>query len=69
MAKQSPIDTDFVRELALLVAETGLSEIEVEKGDLKIRVARTLTVSVTDFSHRGRSSARSPARFTVSVLA
>lgn len=45
MAKQSPIDTDFVRELALLVAETGLSEIEVEKGDLKIRVARTLTVA------------------------
>lgn len=45
MAKQSPIDTDFVRELALLVAETGLSEIEVEKGDLKVRVVRTLTVA------------------------
>ncbi|WP_342362712.1 acetyl-CoA carboxylase biotin carboxyl carrier protein [Terrarubrum flagellatum] len=45
MAKQSPIDTEFVRELALLVSETGLSEIEVEKGDLKIRVARTVTVA------------------------
>ncbi|MBN9061228.1 MAG: acetyl-CoA carboxylase, biotin carboxyl carrier protein [Rhizobiales bacterium 65-9] len=42
MARQSPIDTDFVRELALLVAETGLSEIEVEKGDLKVRVARAV---------------------------
>lgn len=43
MAKNSPIDTDFIRELATLVGETGLSEIEVEKGDLKIRVSRTLT--------------------------
>lgn len=45
MAKQSPIDPDFVRELASLVTETGLSEIEVEKGDLRIRVARTITVA------------------------
>ncbi|MGL4495726.1 MAG: acetyl-CoA carboxylase biotin carboxyl carrier protein [Beijerinckiaceae bacterium] len=45
MAKNAPIDTDFIRELAALVGETGLSEIEVEKGDLKIRVARTLTAA------------------------
>lgn len=45
MAKQSPIDPDFVRELASLVTETGLSEIEVEKGDLRIRVARTITAA------------------------
>ncbi|MGL4325833.1 MAG: acetyl-CoA carboxylase biotin carboxyl carrier protein [Beijerinckiaceae bacterium] len=45
MAKNSPIDTDFIRELAALVGETGLSEIEVEKGDLKIRVARTITAA------------------------
>jgi acetyl-CoA carboxylase biotin carboxyl carrier protein len=31
-----------VRELANLVTETGLSEIEVEKGDLRIRVVRRL---------------------------
>lgn len=47
MAKNAPIDTDFIRELAALVSETGLSEIEVEKGDLKIRVARALTVMAT----------------------
>lgn len=47
MAKNAPIDTDFIRELAALVSETGLSEIEVEKGDLKIRVARALTVTAT----------------------
>ena len=34
------VDTALVRELAELLAETGLSEIEVEDGDRKIRVAR-----------------------------
>jgi len=41
---KKPFDTDFIRELALLVAETDLSEIEVEQGDLRIRVARTVQV-------------------------
>jgi len=36
------IDSKLVRELAELLSETGLSEIEVEDGDRKIRVARTL---------------------------
>ena len=47
MAKASPFDPDLVRELATLLAETDLTEIVVEKGDLRIRVARTLTASVT----------------------
>lgn len=34
------VDTSLVRELAELLAETGLSEIEVEDGERKIRVAR-----------------------------
>ena len=37
----------LIRELALLLNETGLSEIEIEKSGLKIRVARTLTVTAT----------------------
>lgn len=37
------IDSKLVRELAELLGETGLSEIEVEDGDRKIRVARTMT--------------------------
>ena len=36
-----PIDTKTVRDLAKILKETGLTEIEVEQGDLKIRVART----------------------------
>jgi acetyl-CoA carboxylase biotin carboxyl carrier protein len=47
MAKQSPFDPELVRDLANLVTETGLTEIEVAKGDLRIRVARTITASVT----------------------
>ena len=39
------IDRALVRELAELLAETGLTEIEVEDGTRKIRVARTLTVA------------------------
>lgn len=34
------IDSDLVRELAELLNETGLTEIEVEDDDRKIRVAR-----------------------------
>ena len=36
------VDIELVRELAELLSETGLSEIEVEDGDRKLRVAREL---------------------------
>lgn len=45
MAKVSPIDPDLVRDLAKLLGETDLTEIEVEKGDLRIRVARQITMA------------------------
>ena len=43
MSKDNPFDPALVRELATMIAETDLTEIEVEKGDLRIRVARTIT--------------------------
>ena len=43
----SPFDPNLVRELANLLAETDLTEIEVEKGDLRIRVARQVAASMT----------------------
>src|SRR4051812_36484158 len=46
MAKASPFDPELVRELANLIAETDLTEIEVEKGDLRIRVARSITATI-----------------------
>lgn len=44
MAKDLTIDPNLVREIAKLISETDLTEIEVEKGDLRIRVARQITV-------------------------
>jgi acetyl-CoA carboxylase biotin carboxyl carrier protein len=40
------IDTELVEILAQLVTRLGLSEIEVAKGDFKIRVARQLSAAV-----------------------
>lgn len=41
------IDPAFVRALAELLDDTQLSEIEVEDGERKVRVARTLTAAAT----------------------
>lgn len=38
------IDQDFIRQLALLLNETDLTEIEVEQDSARIRVARTPAV-------------------------
>ena len=42
--KKAPggVDTDLVRELAKVLAEQGLTEIEVEHGELRLRLARTV---------------------------
>jgi acetyl-CoA carboxylase biotin carboxyl carrier protein len=39
-APADPIDARLVRRLAAILNDTGLTEIEVERGDLRIRVAR-----------------------------
>ncbi|MEQ1576811.1 MAG: acetyl-CoA carboxylase, biotin carboxyl carrier protein, partial [Hyphomicrobium sp.] len=50
-AKEDPgkadADQKLIRDLAQLLNETGLSEIEIEKSGLKIRVARTLHVTAS----------------------
>jgi acetyl-CoA carboxylase biotin carboxyl carrier protein len=43
---ESAIDTEAVRALADLLDETGLTEIEYESGDLRVRVARTVAGAV-----------------------
>jgi acetyl-CoA carboxylase biotin carboxyl carrier protein len=45
------IDPAFVRALAELLDDTGLSEIEVEDGERKIRVARTLTAAAAPVAY------------------
>jgi acetyl-CoA carboxylase biotin carboxyl carrier protein len=41
------VDTALVRELAELLAETGLTEIEVEDGERRIRVGRGAAVAAS----------------------
>jgi acetyl-CoA carboxylase biotin carboxyl carrier protein len=55
-APGDPFDTRLVRKLADILRDTELSEIEVEQGDLKIRVAREL-------------SAAAPAQFAIPAAA
>ncbi len=55
------VETALVRDLANLLSETDLSEIEVEKGDLRIRVARETRVLM--------ASAPQPAPVAVNVSA
>lgn len=43
--RKSKIDQETIRQLAELLTDTGLTEIEIEDEDLRIRVARTLTVA------------------------
>ena len=39
---EESLDTRLVRELATVLNDTGLTEIEVERGELRIRVAKTV---------------------------
>lgn len=41
----APIDQDLIRDLAKLLDETGLSEIEIEQSGLRVRVARQVSIS------------------------
>ena len=44
-AKFSSDDSALIRELALLLDETSLSEIEIERAGLRVRVARNISVA------------------------
>ena len=43
--KEGTFDKDLIRELAELLSETGLTEIEIEHEGKRVRVARTVTVA------------------------
>ena len=46
-AKFSSEDSALIRELALLLDETSLTEIEIERAGLRLRVARNVSVAAT----------------------
>ncbi|MGD0190360.1 MAG: acetyl-CoA carboxylase biotin carboxyl carrier protein [Rhizomicrobium sp.] len=71
------VDATAIRELAELLAETGLSEIEVEVGGQRIRVARHSSHATSDAAYlpvmsermqaeAGRGDAATPKREAVS---
>jgi acetyl-CoA carboxylase biotin carboxyl carrier protein len=44
-AKVSADDSALIRELALLLDETSLTEIEIERAGLRVRVARNISIA------------------------
>ncbi|RME65038.1 MAG: acetyl-CoA carboxylase, biotin carboxyl carrier protein, partial [Alphaproteobacteria bacterium] len=55
------VDTDVIRELAALLKDTDLSEIEVEDGERRIRVARTVVAATAATAPAAPPSAPAPA--------
>ena len=64
-AAASPkLDARLVREIATMLSESDLTEIEVEKGDLRIRVARQTTIVAS-----APAQAYAPAPAAIAVAA
>jgi acetyl-CoA carboxylase biotin carboxyl carrier protein len=64
------VDTDLVRELAAMLNDTGLSEIEVEDGERKIRVSRMMTaVSAPMMAAPAAAPANAPDAAAPSAIA
>jgi acetyl-CoA carboxylase biotin carboxyl carrier protein len=68
MADKSPasggkmqVDTALVKELAQVLDETRLTEIEVQDGERRIRVARTVTVAAASVAAPAAAEAAAPA--------
>lgn len=55
------VDTKLVRELAELLGETGLTEIEVEDGDRKIKVSRGGGIAAAPAAYAAPAVAPAPA--------
>jgi acetyl-CoA carboxylase biotin carboxyl carrier protein len=60
-ASADPIDSRLVRRLADILNDTGLTEIEVERGDLRIRVARNVVAVAAPSPVYGAGPAPAPA--------
>jgi acetyl-CoA carboxylase biotin carboxyl carrier protein len=61
-AEKPAAEQQIIRDLADILNETGLSEIEIEKSGLKIRVARTITVAAAlPAAHAVHAPAGGPA--------
>lgn len=59
--KKQGIDKELIRELANILNDTDLSEIEVEQEDLRIRVSRAAPVPATVYAAAPTAYAPAPA--------
>ncbi len=48
--KPDPLEGKMIRDLAAILEETGLSEIEIEKAGLRLRVARNIQMVASAFA-------------------
>ena len=60
-AKFSSDDSALIRELALLLDETSLTEIEIERAGLRVRVARNISIAAAAMPANIAAAAQTPA--------
>ncbi len=60
--RERSAEEKLIRDLAALLDETGLTEIEIEKSGLKVRVARTLKAVEVPVEPRREAGMPAPAR-------
>lgn len=63
------VDRDVIRDLATLLNETDLTEIEVEDGDKKIRVARNINTVTTVAAAPAAATPAAVASVTADITA
>ena len=74
-SKSSIDDSALIRELALLLDETSLTEIEIERAGLRVRVARNISISaamppsMAPVAHAPVAAAAAPAAASVADFA
>ncbi|HXL29942.1 MAG TPA: biotin/lipoyl-containing protein, partial [Bradyrhizobium sp.] len=69
-AKFQSEDSALIRELALLLDETSLTEIEIERAGLRVRVARNVSIAATmPANYQPTASASASASVAVADLA
>ena len=70
-AKSRSDDSALIRELALLLDETNLTEIEIERAGLRVRVARNISIaaSIPPSYHPAGVAAAAPAPVAVADVA
>jgi acetyl-CoA carboxylase biotin carboxyl carrier protein len=59
--KSGSAESQMIRELAELLNDTGLTEIEIEKSGLKIRVAKTISISAAPLHGYAAAAPAAPA--------